>query len=365
MEKSEQHFPTKGWRTSTPEAQGLDGSALAALDAEFSLGQHGFVDSMLIVKNGCLVFERSYAHDTSHLSGGRGGQFDYRDPDWHPYYGKTDLHTLQSVTKSATSALIGIAIQRGSLRGVDLELLPFFEEFSLPDSDPRRAAITLKDALTMTAGIQWDESGPYTDPSNLCAMMEQSEDWIQFVLDQPMAEEPGKTFFYNSGATQLLSYLIKKTTGMQADDFAVHYLFQPLGIEKYFWKRTPTGLSDTEGGLYLTPRDLAKIGLLYLRDGVWDGQRILPEGWVTQSTAPLFSTESDGMPDRRYGYSWWLLPRTDMRDSWAIAAIGYGEQRLLILPEEDLLAVFTGWNIDTPGLNSQQLLERILRAAKS
>jgi len=358
----EQHFPTKGWRTSTPEAQGLDSSALAALDAEFSLRQHGFVNSMLVVKNGYLVFERSYAHDTSPLSEGRGGLFDYHDPDWHPWYGTTDLHTLQSVTKSVTSALIGIAIQRGALPGVDLKLAPFFEEFPLPDSDRRRAAITLRDALTMTTGIKWDESGSYTDPTNLCAAMEQSADWVQFVLNQPMAEEPGKTFFYNSGATILLSHIIHKATGMQADEFAAKHLFKPFGIERYFWKRTPTGLADTECGLYLTPRDLAKIGLLYLRDGIWDEQRILPEGWVAESTSPLFSTESDGMPDRRYGYSWWLLPHSSARESWVIGAIGYGEQRLLILPDEDLLAVFTGWNIDLPGLNSQQLLERLLNA---
>ena len=221
----------------------MDGSALTALDAEFSSGQHGCVDGMLIVKNGYIVYEKSYAPDYASLFQGRGGNrglYDYYDPGWHPYYAKTDLHTLQSITKSVTSALIGIAIEKGALPGVDLKLLPFFEEFSLPDSDPRLDAMTLRDVLTMTVGIRWDESGSYTDPTNLCAVMEQSDDWVQFVLDQPMAEDPGKTFLYNSGAAQLLSYIINKATSMQADDLAAEYLFKPLGIERYFWKRTPT-----------------------------------------------------------------------------------------------------------------------------
>lgn len=361
------YFPTRDWLTATPTEMGMDHSVLATLDAEFSSGQHGYVDDLLIVKNGYVIFEKSYTHDYNGLSKTRNvhhGQYDYYDPDWHPFYRKTELHTLQSITKSITSALIGIVIERGVLPGVDMRLLPIFEDFSFPDSDPRRMAMTLRDALTMTVGIRWDESGSYMDSANMCARMEQSEDWIQFILDQPMAESPGRIFEYNSGATQLLSHVIWKTTGMQAEDFSAEYLFKPLGIKKYFWKRTPQGLADTEGGLYLTPRDLAKIGILYLRDGIWERQRILPKGWVAESTAPLFSTESEGLPDRRYGYSWWLLPRDHAKGSWAIAAIGYGEQRLLIAPGEDLVIVTTGWNIDMPGLNTQQVLDRILVAYK-
>ena len=169
--------------------------------------------------------------------------------------------------------------------------------------------MTLEHVLTMTTGIKWDESTvTYTDPANSCANMEKSQDWIQFVLDQPMADAPGAKFVYNSGATELLSYLIKKGTGKQAHEYAAEHLFGPLGITDTYWKTTPTGLADTEGGLYLTARDLAKIGYLYLHDGVWDGRRLLPEGWVKASTSPKVDTRPGVERSRRYGYQWWVLP---------------------------------------------------------
>lgn len=363
----EDYWPTKGWRVSTPEAQGMDAAALSALDAEFASGQHGYVTGMLVVRNGYLVFEKSYSHDFEKLFEGKDpnrGPYNYYDPDWHPYYRKADLHTMQSVSKSVTSALVGIAVGRGEIRSVDVKMLPYFEAFKLPDADPRKADITLRHLLTMTAGIKWDESSTsYTDPANSCAGMERSEDWIQFVLDQPMAERPGSVWVYNSGATQLLSYLLKRTTGKEADDYAAEHLFQPLGIEKYYWKRTPKGLADTEGGLYLTARDLAKIGYLYLKDGVWEGRRLLPEGWVAASIEPVVDTRLGSPHSRRYGYKWWLLPYGEGGKSYAFAAIGYGGQRLVVVPEHDLLAVFTGWNIyDLPALDPQLALDRILRS---
>ena len=184
----------------------------------------------------------------------------------------------------------------------------------------------------------------YTDPANSCANMEKSQDWIQFVLDQPIADAPGAKFVYNSGATELLSYLIKKGTGKQAHEYAAEQLFAPLGISESYWKTTPTGLADTEGGLYLTARDLAKLGYLYLHDGVWDGKRLLPEGWVKASTSPLVDTRPGVDRSRKYGYQWWVLPY-GKDGQHAYAALGYGGQRLIVVPEHDLIAVFTGWNI--------------------
>jgi CubicO group peptidase (beta-lactamase class C family) len=365
--REEARWPTRGWTTSTPEAEGLDGSALADLDREFASGSHGYVDGMLVVRNGRLVFEKSYAHDYQKLFEGRQearGPYNYYDPDWHPYYQKGELHTMQSVSKSVTSALVGIAIGRGEMPGLDAKVLSYFEGFQIPDPDSRKQAITLRHLLTMTPGFLWDESTvSYTDPANHCARMEQSEDWVQFVLEQEMAEEPGRVFVYNSGATQLLSYLLKKTTGKEADDYAAEHLFGPLGIERYYWKRTPKGLADTEGGLYLTARDLAKIGYLYLKDGVWEGRRILPEGWVKATMAPSADPRIASAPDRRYGYQWWLLPHSG--SAFAYAALGYGGQRLIVVPEHELIAVFTGWNIyEKPALDPGLALERVLRAVK-
>jgi CubicO group peptidase (beta-lactamase class C family) len=362
---AQDYWPTGGWRASAPEAQGLDPGALSAFDAELAAGKHGYVDSMLVIRNGHVVFERAYRHDYDRLFAGRDqtrGPYNYYDPDWHPYYRRGELHTMQSVSKSVTSALIGIAIRQRGIPGVDAKVLPYFDGFRIPDRDPRREAMTIRDLLTMTAGIKWDESTvTYTDPANSCAQMEQSRDWIQYVLDQPMAGQPGARFVYNSGATQLLSYILKKATGREAHQFAAERLFTPLGIKTHFWKTTPLGLADTEGGLYLTPRDLAKIGYLYLNDGIWEKRRLLPEGWVAASVAPAV-TISETSP-RRYGYKWWLLPNGSGGYAWL--ANGYGGQYLIVVPEQRLIAVFTGWNIyDRPALNPQLALDRVLAAIK-
>jgi CubicO group peptidase (beta-lactamase class C family) len=218
----------------------------------------------------------------------------------------------------------------------------------------------------MTSGIEWDESTvDYTDPRNSCAAMEGSENWIQFVLDRNMAAEPGKTFVYNSGVTELLGQIVKNATGMDPDDYAGKHLFGPLGIENWYWKKTPTGLSDTEGGVYLTARDLAKIGYLYLHDGVWDGKRILPEGWVAASSAPAVTASTDPARERKYGFQWWLLPYQGKERWWALTALGYGGQFLFVVPEYDLIAVFTAWNIyGGPSLESAFALQKVIDSVR-
>jgi CubicO group peptidase (beta-lactamase class C family) len=355
------HTESRDWETASPEALGFRAGALEALDKEFAVGAHGYVDSMLVIRHGRIAIERSYAHDYDRLFVGKGepGIYNYYDPAWHPYYKRTKLHTMQSVSKSVTSALVGMAIARGEIAGVDVKVMPYFSSFSVKP-DPRRDRMRIRDLLTMTAGIAWDESSTsYTNAKNNCAEMEAADDWIQYVLDQPMAAEPGTTFVYNSGATQLLSYIIRKATGKEADDYAREHLFAPLGIE-YFWKRTPKGLADTEGGLYLQPRDLAKFGLLYLEEGMWEGRRILPVDWTKQSTRWMLDA---GKTDRGYGYKWWVLSRKGAGSYDAYAALGYGGQRLIVVPELDLIAIFTGWNIyDKPELNPKVALDRVIAA---
>jgi len=355
------------WTTSRPEAEGLDAGALNVLHQEFASGRHGYVDGLLVMRHGRLVFERSYVHDYDRLFAGqdqRRGPYNYYDPDWHPYYKRGGLHTLQSVSKSVTSALIGVALRRGEIPNVDVKVLPYFAGFRAP-VDARWSALTLRDLLTMTAGIRWDETTvTYTDPRNSCAAMEASPDWVQFVLDQPIAEESGRVFNYNSGVTQLLAQVLRKATGRPPDDYAAEHLFGPLGIRSFHWKRTPTRLPDAEGGLYLTARDLARIGTLYLQDGVWERKRILPEGWVGESTAPRMVVSSQPGRDRDYGYQWWSLPYGADRKR-AFAAIGYGGQLLLVVPEHGLVAVLTGWNIyDRPPPSVNLVLDRIVAAVR-
>lgn len=358
-------WPTAGWVTSPPEEQGLDNAALEAFSAELAGTAHGYIDSMLVIRHGRVVFQRSYPRDYEEAFRKAPDQsrdpYNYYDPTWHPFHRGTELHTLQSISKSVTATLVGIAIRRGELPGVGAAALPFFAGYRIAE-DPRRGRWTLRHLLTMTAGNAWDETSlGYSDPRNSSAAMERSRDWVQFVLDQPMAEEPGRRFVYNSGATQLLAQVLKQATGRHADEFAVKELFEPLGITRHFWKSTPTGHPDTEGGLYLAAADVAKIGYLYLHDGVWDGRRILPAGWVKEATAA--HVEIAGRPERRYGYQWWKIVGGDRPDN--MFAIGYGGQQLLVVPSLDLVAVFMGWNIyEKPALNATLTLDRLIAAVK-
>ena len=364
-EKNSSKWPTAGWPESTPAAQGMDLAKLSSMNEEFASGKHGYIDGMLVIRNGHVVYSNKYDQDYEtpfRNTNTEPGQYNYYDPAWHPYYKGTQLHSMQSISKSVTSAIVGIAIAQGIIPDVNVKMSIYLGDFSTPDIDYRRENMILEDVLTMRTGIKWDESTvPYTDPANSCAGMEHSQDWIQFVVSQPMASDPGDIFVYNSGATMLLSEMIRKSTGLEVDDFGQKYLFEPLGISEYYWKRTPRGLTDTEGGLYLKPEDLAKIGYLFLKDGIWEGRRILPEGWVKESVLPRVELESS---KTRYGYKWWLLPYKEGK--YAITGLGYGGQRLIIIPEKELIAVFTGWNVyDKPSLNANFVLKNLVQAISS
>ncbi len=346
------NWPTKGWPQSAPEDVGLSSDALLAMDGAFAAGKVPLVDNFLVIRCGRVAFERNYSHDyatiydkqahergplNAHLT----GPYNYFDPAWHPFYQGTDEHTMQSVSKSVTSATIGIAIARGDFKAsLDTPVLNYFDLKSVRNVDERKRRMTLRHVLTMTTGLDWDEDVPYDDPRNGSSRMEARRDWVGFVIDQPMANEPGSTFAYSSGATELLAHIFKRETGQDIEKYARRHLFAPLGIRHYHWKRTPLGVVDTEGGLYLSARDLAKIGYLYLSGGVWDGQRLLSEQWIADSMAPHVSLAADW----KYGYQWWLAPYGEgPRYAWA--ARGIGGQLLLVFPQDELLAVLTAWRI--------------------
>jgi CubicO group peptidase (beta-lactamase class C family) len=352
-------WPTDGWATSTPEAQGLDAGPLEGLKRKIEGGGYGHIDRLVIIKNGFLVVNERYENDYEAISKGHQNalgcgadtcpdeaelnEYNYLHPDFHPYYQGRDVHSLQSVTKSVTSALIGVAIERGEIDGVQAPLLSFFEDYDLSKVDDRLRQATLEDLLTMRSGIEWHEVDRPLDETNTTLQLEHSDDWIQFTLDQPMDAAPGEKWSYNSGGSHLMSGVIRQATGQYADAYARAYLFEPLGISDYHWKKTPKGYPDTEGGLYLEAEQLAKLGYLYLRDGVWDEQRIVPEGWVEASTnrhAERVNPQGWG-----YGYQWWRLDRSDA-EIWA--GLGFGEQYLLVLPEHDLIAVVNSWNLFEP-----------------
>ena len=361
-------WPTDGWKKSSPEEQGINEELLATLDKKIVNGDYGYIDGFIIIRNGYLLFEKSYKHDYVKINEGiddSDWMYNYNNPDWHPYYKGTKLHTLQSVTKSVTSANIGIAIGRKEISGVDVKIVDIFKDVEIQNVSEWKKKMSLEDVLTMRTGIDWNEALPYTDPRNTCILLEASDDWFKFVINRKMEAEPGTEFEYNSGASLLLSVIIKKSTGMYIDKYAEKNLFGPLGISRYHWKITPTGLPDTEGGLYLEPYDLAKIGYLYLHDGIWDGKRILPKGWVKSTVHPHVDdvAPNNDRNNRAYGYQWWLLPYDIQAKEYVYACLGYGGQYLMVAPKYNLIAVFNGWNIyEKPSLPLSVFFDYVLRA---
>lgn len=363
-------WPTKGWAAAQLNAVGMEAGPLDALDAEIRAGKHGYVDSMLVVRCGKLVYEKTYTHDYDKIYGERAktrgplnhdpsGPYNYFNPDWHPFYRRGELHSMQSITKTVTSVIIGVAMARGDFPSIDTPILKFFNGARIQKLDPRMRRITIRHLLTMTAGIEWHEDLPYTDPKNSADLMEASHDWVDYAINQPMAEEPGARFNYSSGASQILSHIFKQATQRDISEYATEHFFKPLGITHY-WKRTPTGLSDTEGGLYLHGQDLAKIGYLFLQNGVWDGKQLVRAEWVKDSVA-AHTTVGDGPV--KYGYKWWLPPYGDAgRRAWT--GSGFGGQRLLVLSEEEVVMVFTGWTTLAAPLGARVAIHAGLGAVK-
>ena len=324
------YWPTAGWKTSLPEQQGMDSEQLAKMFDEIKQ-KNANIHSILIVRHGYIVAEAYF----------------------HPFQAEIP-HEMFSVTKSVISALVGIAIQEGFIDGADHRVVDFFSDRTIANNDARKQRMTLEHLLTMTSGLDWHEDPPSDQPS--FPQMARQEDWIQFVLDRPMAAEPGTTFNYNSAGPHVLSAILQKTTGMSTLVFAYKFLFMPLGMSKVTWPADPKGIYTGGWGLQMTSRDMAKLGYLYLRGGVWDGQTILPAAWV-KATATKYV---EAPYDQDYGYLWWI------QRIGSYAARGRGGQFIYVIPDQDMVVVFTGGLSDADMGLPQQLVESyILPAAKA
>jgi CubicO group peptidase (beta-lactamase class C family) len=367
-------WPTQGWSSATPQSVGLDPKVLAEIDADIAGGKYGYIDSMLVIRHGKLVYDRSYKHDYDRIYAKQAkepgplnahdpsGPYNYFNSWWHPFYRRGELHSLQSVTKTVTSIAIGAATARGEFPSIDTPILKFFDESKVANIDERKRRVTIRHLLTMTGGFDWNETLPYHDPRNSASRMEASPDWVQFTIDRPMAREPGIEFNYSSGESELLALIFRVATGKDVEEYAAGNLFAPLGITEYYWKRIPSGLADTEGGLYLKSHDLAKIAYLFLRNGVWEGKQIVTPDWVKASVTPAVNVGRNGV---KYGYKWWLYPYGEGNSKLAWAGSGFGGQMPIIVPDQDLVIVFTGWNIlDGKRLSHREALDRVLGAVR-
>jgi CubicO group peptidase (beta-lactamase class C family) len=306
---SQTYWPTDGWRTNTPEQQGMDSDKLCeALD--YIQEHHLNVHSLLIVRNGYLVL----------------------DVCFYPY-NQNDIHDVASVTKSITSTLAGIAVSEGKIKSLSQPMISFFPA-PVANNDERKQKITIGHLLSMTSGLQC-EAG--LNELTLLRMKE-SANWIKFMLDLPMAEEPGKKFAYNSGGMHLVSGIVTRVTGQSAAEFARHSLFEPLGIRDFEWPSDPQSISHGWGDLHLHPRDMAKIGYLWLNQGVWNGKRLISADWMQQA-AQVHAKDGTG----EYGYGFWIRP-----DIGLYEALGRGGQRISVLPSKNMIVVYTGGGFE-PG----------------
>jgi CubicO group peptidase (beta-lactamase class C family) len=328
----------EGWPTSTPEAQGMSSRELAEL---VNFGIDNGMDSLLVTRHGKIVTEAYYAP-----------------------FAPRQRHRINSATKAVIGSLVGIALKDGLIKSLDQPVLDFLQGHESAKPDERRKAITLRHLLDMTSGIDWNEPLSNAPPWSMLEM-ERSPDWVQYVLDHGMARDPGAAFDYNSGGPHLLSAVLSKVTGQSAEDYAREKLFGPLGITDFLWRRDPQGVSIGGYGLYLLPRDMATLGLFWQHDGVWQGKRLLPAGWIDAARRGQVDMPFPGL---RYGNLFWSIPGKE-----AFMAVGFDRQLIVVLPKLDVVAAFTGAkrysNADgKPAMPSYRLtavLDRLTEAVKS
>lgn len=312
--------------------------------ADARAGRFGQLDHVIVAQHGKTLVDVAFrrAEHAAEAGSFEDAVYNYDDSRWHPYYAGSDLHTMQSMTKSVVSMLVGAAIDDGFIPSTETLVTQWFA--SSAPTDARWTRASLEDLLTMRSGIDWNESLPYTDPNNTCIALEASDDWVGFVLARPMREEPGTRFDYNSGVSVLLGKILREATGETVTDYAARRLFEPLGIDDFYWKQTPRGETDTEGGLYLRPADQARLAQLMLQRGEWEGKPLLPSAWVDTSTQPIIDeVNPDADTGTGYGYQWWV-PSHAEGERFIYAASGYGGQFMIVIPELDAVVVLNAWN---------------------
>ncbi len=297
------------WTTSTPSAQGLD--SILIDQAVAAVRGQPYMFSLLIVRNDFLVLEHYNASLTR-----------YND------------YEVRSVSKAVTSALVGIAVQKGFIDSVGQPMMDFFTDLATPQLDPRAYDITIEHLLTMRAGFDFDESA---DPSG---RFNNNTDWLKEAIHLPFKTNPGDAFSYATPIVNILSGILTRSSGMTTREFADQNLFEPLGIAVRRWDRDPQGIYLGGTGMVFTARDLARIGYLYLKNGRVGGNMILQPGWIQASQIPR--NQSNGtyaaLQSVNYGYQWWTS--NDTTASMYFAA-GFGGQFIFVIPSADMVVVFT------------------------
>lgn len=320
-----QEVETGSWPVSDPANAMIDPSLPATLDA--ILPEYPAVTGVVVIRSGAIVFE--------HYQGA---------------YGRNDVLDIRSVTKSVVGTLIGISLHRGELPGLDATIGELIPARIPADADPGVASITIRSLLTMTSGLEWDH---HTDYERL----EASDDPVKTTLSQPIVAEQGTAYVYNSGGSHLLGVMLEAVSGRKLEDYADDVLFQRLGIERGPWRTSPQGEAIGGYGLRLTPRDMARLGQLYLNRGAWNGAAVLSAEYVDAATT--VQSSGDGTGGTPYGYQWWV---TDASGHDAFFALGYGGQYVYVVPALELVCVIAvGYENDLLELRSPRpIIENVI-----
>ena len=301
-----------GWPVANLNDAGFDPEQINDMLAAIKNGHYSGINSVLVVRNGTLVFE-------AYFNG-----FDRKTP-----------HNIRSAFKSFTSTLAGISLDKGLIGSVHQPISGFFPDrwAATARGDRQKEEITLAHLLTMQAGF------------NRHRGLDDADDWYRFALDQPMGAAPGTRFDYSDGNSMLIGGAIASAAGIPLTEFAKANLFAPMGIRHFCWTLTPTGQPMTDGSFYMRPRDFAKLGQLYLDEGRWQGRQIVSADWVKKAIRErvLFSPPTKRKLHMNYGYHWWIrhLAPTDDNRLEMFAASG-GSQKLVVYPNLKLVVAFTG-----------------------
>ena len=344
-----------GWTTASLQSVGMDEGIISSIAENINFKAYTEVHSVVIVKDGKLVFEEYWG----------GHDFGYMSPDFlgaYVQFDRNSRHNTHSTTKSFTSAVVGIAIQTGFINSVNDSIFDYLPNHQSLKNEGREK-ITIEDALRMASGLQWNEwEVAVTSSQHDLVLFNRSSDPVRYLLSKPMVTEPGTSFYYNGGTVDLLGVIVANAAETSVPTFSDKYLFGPLGITNYTWQTLyPSGITCAHGDIYITPRDMAKFGYLFLNNGIWNGVQIIAAEWVQESTRNHISpgvTWADG-----YGYLWWLRTyHSGGHDYDAFRTDGWGGQQIIVFPALDMVVVFTGANYTT-NVPCDEIVERYILPA--
>lgn len=348
-------FGSQDWIIGDAAAAGFDLAALDQLSEDIQAGEFPNTHAVLVEHDGVLIYERYFS----------GPDERWGEPIPERAMGPDSLHDLRSISKSVTSALLGIALASDFEAALARPIADYLPDLEVGEEHRK---ITLHHMLTMTPGLAWNEmTVPYTDSTNDEIRLYEAADPAAEVLGRPIAHRPGDTWYYSGGSTQVLATIIFQLTGQTIDDFARERLFAPVGISDFEWLGPNSWTPDNPAamsGLRLTARDLAKLGSMYLHGGRWRGQQVVPAEWVSRSFeryVPETGDWSDG-GIWGYGYQWWV---GDLPSGYrVVAGLGNGNQALFVVPSEQLVVTVLAGQYNEFAPHSERILDRVLAARR-